>query len=173
MDDVEPVADATEKPDTPRARILAEDQTEAWARSDEVVGLMLRKLWHPGMLQELTAKWGCSQLAARAAQARALYFLARIGERDKVLAEVDEYVQSWVRESGQDRVPAARLLLERMGALRLKHEVTFNVDAIASEEHLDRMRRVLREPSELVAEALRLEGYARINTLDVSGEESE
>lgn len=73
---------------------------------------------------DLAEAWGVDRHHIESLSGEAGRFLALLGERDEVLGMVREASSAWLAEGGQDRVQAARLLVDTVGGFVAKSEVT-------------------------------------------------
>lgn len=73
---------------------------------------------------DLAEAWGVDRHHIESLSGEAGRFLALLGERDEVLGMVREASSSWLAEGGQDRVQAARLLVDTVGGFVAKSEIT-------------------------------------------------
>lgn len=73
---------------------------------------------------DLAEAWGVDRHHIESLSGEAGRFLALLGERDEVLGMVREASSAWLAEGGQDRVQAARLLVDTVGGFTQKQEIT-------------------------------------------------
>lgn len=93
------------------------------ARVRYVIGLMVDGRYERGITsRELAADWELSVKSTEEYASQASRHLELLGSREHVLQLVRAHAAQWVAESGGDRVPASKLLLETVGGLVQRHE---------------------------------------------------
>lgn len=111
----------------PRARSneALEDARRKRARIFHIAQLIAGGEWEPEMAGELATLWELNVNTVRkySAEASRLVELTT-GDRQKLIDLVKVKLRQWVQEGVQDRVPAARTLLEHLGELRQNVSVT-------------------------------------------------
>lgn len=154
-----------------RARMSRQDNREqARGRIDEIVQAMSTIAWSSAHRAELIKKWGCSESIFDRYAMAATYYLDRLDARERIIEKIQRKLEDWVDESGQDRVPSAKLLLESIGALRMKLDVTVTNDA---PKMWRRVGEWLTEPTPDLIEKMHEFGWRRVEELEGKGEPSE
>lgn len=93
-------------------------------RVGHIADLMLRKRYVKGVTApELAVEWGLEVNTVEHDAVEASRLLKAMGEPEAVKEIAMLECSRIVAESGQDRVPALRLMLEATGNLKQKHEV--------------------------------------------------
>lgn len=114
----------------PRARAQIEGyapKTQA-QKVNRVLAMMVAKRWKRGeSAEELASEWGCTKHAVEQVACEAKHLLEIIGEPETVLQTASAELLRISLESGNDRVPALRVMLEATGQLRQKVEVQYDL----------------------------------------------
>lgn len=110
---------------TPRARDSHPFLTERTERVRYIAHLMASRRWVRGdTAEELAEAWGTTLSNTHHMSGEAGRFLDMLGDREEILTMVRERTAAWLTEGGQDRVQAARLLVDTVGGFTQKQEVT-------------------------------------------------
>lgn len=110
---------------TPRARDSHPVLTERTERVRYIAHLMASRRWVKGdTAEELAEAWGTTLSNTHHMSGEAGRFLTLLGDREEIMTMVRERTAAWLTEGGQDRVQAARLLVDTVGGFTAKSEVT-------------------------------------------------
>jgi len=139
---------------------MVDKSSDPRARIREIQWMMAQGKWVRGKSgRDLAAQWGVPNSTIRSWSAEASRALDMIGDRDAIEAMCRVRLTEIVNDPGADPAQAIRTLLQNIGRLTEKHEVS--VDHLTVEQHEAQLTALLDRPDPMTARVLAQLGYAR------------
>lgn len=120
---------------TPAPARHGEKPASVAARVRYIVDLMVAGAFErSSTCHEIADEWGMRLDTVQRDAAAASNHLELLGSRDHVMSLVRANAERWIRESGQDRVPSAKLLLETVGGITQQHVIKHELAGRSEQE---------------------------------------